>query len=45
MKLTEFFVTLSDGFADFQSSFPEWCEDERTNNMQANSTDQLMGLR
>lgn len=36
---------FADGFPNFQSSFPEWCEDERTNNMQSNSTEQLMGLR
>jgi rhodanese-related sulfurtransferase len=38
-------VCLADGFPTFQSAFPEWCEDERTNNMQSNSTEQLMGLR
>lgn len=39
------FLLLADGFQNFQTSFPEWCEDERTNNMQSNSTEQLMGLR
>lgn len=39
------FFYVTDGFPNFQSSFPEWCEDERTHNMQSNSTEQLMGLR
>lgn len=39
-------VCLADGFMNFQASFPEWCQDERSNNMQSNSSsEQLMGLR
>lgn len=47
LKLIQFYFYLffTDGFPNFQSSFPEWCEDERTHNMQSNSTEQLMGLR
>jgi hypothetical protein len=45
-KIINFLSLLfSDGFPNFQSSFPEWCEDERSNNMQSNTTEQLMGLR
>lgn len=34
-----------EGFINFQSTFPEMCEDERTNSTGTNSTEQLMGLR
>lgn len=37
--------SFTEGFPSFQSSFPEWCEDERSHNLPSSATEQLMGFK